>query len=212
VEKDVEFRMLMNNRPSSVVPGPSSSSATGNLSHHQQQQQHWSCEYRSHTLTQLGRLLPDETVLQNVLSEAVSGGSEYGQLIVISSDLFLANWLHIQVDDEDKNEASGNNSVDAAQKNNHNQFLAILDVDGRPVSGFTRRDFLAWLIHRLVHHNNQQQQTDINIGGGVQLTTAPLTGQLSFYFFFFFAKNQKKKERNGEIFYIITVMMMMIFF
>ena len=172
--------MLMNNRPSS-------SSATGNLSHHQQQQQqHWSCEYRSHTLTQLGRLLPDETVLQNVLSEAVSGGSEYGQLIVISSDLFRANWLNIQVDDEDKNEASGNNSVDAAQKNNHNKFLAILDVDGRPVSGFTRRDFLAWLIHRLVHHNNQQQQqTDINIDGGVQLTTAPLTGQLSFFTSFF---------------------------
>ncbi len=184
MEKDVEFRMLMNNRPSSVVPGPSSSSATtGNLSHHhhQQQQQHWICEYRSHTLTHLARLLPDETVLQNVLSEAVSGGSEYGQLIVISADLFRAHWLHIEAEND-----VGSSTADPAQQSNHNKFLAILDVDGRPVSGFTRRDFLAWLIHRLVHHHHnqqQQQQTDINSGGGVQLTTAPLTGQKFFFFF-----------------------------
>ena len=172
MEKDVEFRMLMNNRPSSVVPGPSSSSSaatttTGNLSH--QHQQHWSCEYRSHTLTHLARLLPDETVLQNVLSEAVSGGSEYGQLIVISADLFRAHWLHIEADDDDVGSTA---NAGPAQQNNHNKFLAILDVDGRPVSGFTRRDFLAWLIHRLVHHHhhhhhsNQQQQTDITSGGG----------------------------------------------
>jgi hypothetical protein len=200
VEKDVEFRMLMNNRPSSVVPGPSSSSSantTGNLSHHhhhQQQQQHWSCEYRSHTLTHLARLLPDETVLQNVLSEAVSGGSEYGQLIVISADLFRAHWLHIEAEKD---------ADPAIQQNNHNTFLAILDVDGRPVSGFTRRDFLAWLIHRLVHHHhhhhNQQQQTDIN-SGGVQLTTAPLTGQKFSLFIFCFGL--KVKQENGEIFLI----------
>ena len=192
----------MNNRPSSVVPGPSSSSSvattTGNLSHHhhhqqQQQQQHWSCEYRSHTLTHLARLLPDETVLQNVLSEAVSGGSEYGQLIVISADLFRANWLDIEVvdgDEKDPGVGSAAATADPAQKNNHKKFLAILDVDGRPVSGFTRRDFLAWLIHRLLHHHhiNHQQQTDITSGGGVQLTTAPLTGQHSF--------SPKTKQKN----------------
>lgn len=158
----------MNNRLSSVVPAPSSS-ATGNLS----QQQHWSCDYRSHTLTHLSRLLPDETALENELSEAVSGGSEHGQLIVISVDLFRAHWLHIEDALTTADPAAGCN-----QQNNH-KFLAILDVDGRPVSGFTRRDFLAWLIHRLVHHNNQQQHTDVITG--VQITTAPLTGQLRFF-------------------------------
>uniref|UniRef100_A0A0P5MJT4 Membrane-associated guanylate kinase, WW and PDZ domain-containing protein n=1 Tax=Daphnia magna TaxID=35525 RepID=A0A0P5MJT4_9CRUS len=164
--------MLMNNRPSSVVPGPSSS-VSGNLSHHQQQQQqqHWSCDYRSHTLTHLARLLPDETALENVLSEAISGGSEYGQLIVISVDLFRTHWLHIEDGVTTADPAAG------CHQNNH-KFLAVLDVDGRPVSGFTRRDFLAWLIHRLVHHNNQQQQqTDVITG--VQITTAPLTGGLT---------------------------------
>lgn len=149
--KDDEFRMLMNNRPSSA-PGPPASS-TGSSSH-------WSCDHRSHTLT-LSRL-PDETVLQNVLSEAVSGGSEHGQLIVVSGNLFSADWLRIEA------------IYPTGHHHHHQQFLAVLDVDGRAVSGFTRRDFLAWLAHRLVLN----YQTDAGgSSSGVQLTTAPLTGQ-----------------------------------
>ena len=132
----------MNNRPSSAAP----SASTGS---------HWSCDHRCHTLT-LDRL-PDETALQNVLSEAVSGGSEHGQLIVISGDLFRADWLRIDHDPP-------------PPTHHHQQVLAVLDVDGRAVSGFTRRDFLAWLAHRLVLNHQ-------DASGGVQLTTAPLTGQ-----------------------------------
>ena len=127
-----------------------SPSATGNLS------QHWSSDQRGHTLSL--RRLPDEETLQNVLSESVGGGSEHGQLIVVSGDLFRADWLRI----EDKGPLPPSRV--------HHQLLAVLDVDGQAVSGFTRKDFLAWLSHRLV------LQADA-INGCVQLTTAPLTGQ-----------------------------------
>ena len=126
--------------------------STGSSSDHPA---HWSVDQRSY------RLIPsrpdvDDPPLDQVLSQSVNGGSDHGQLIFVSAGFFRNDRLRL--DPLDHQETTNNNN------NSPHPFHVVVDVDGQAVSGFTRRDFLAWLGQRL------------DASGAVQLTTAPLTG------------------------------------
>ena len=127
---------------------------------------HWSQDRRRHTLRIAGRrqLPVDEVdrpaVLSSLLRPSVSGGSDQGQLILFSPCSLPADWV----------ETGGDPAPTDAR--------VLLDVDGQNVSGFTRRDLLAWIAHCLL----LAQQVDLNSSGpggtptAVKITTAPLTG------------------------------------
>ena len=127
---------------------------------------HWNQDRRRHTLRIAGRrqLPVDEVdrpaVLSSLLRPSVSGGSEHGQLILFSPCSLPGDWV----------ETGGDPAPNDAR--------VLLVVDGQNVSGFTRRDLLAWLAHCLLL---AQQVDQSSPGGGtptaVQITTAPLTGK-----------------------------------
>lgn len=154
--------MLMNTRSQSTtpsVPTPVTSPPPPPSGGH-----HWSDGRRSHKLTLLRPT--DEALVHGVLNEAIGGGSEHGQLVVLSpltSDrrLLHADWLRLEGDP-----LPLSSSVPAA----------VLHVDGHAVSGFTRRDCLAWIARCLVTRYQQHPGTP---DASVQLTTAPLTGKLT---------------------------------
>lgn len=141
---------------STLVNATTSASSASSVSHH------WSHGRRSHKLTLLR--LADELVLQSVLHEAISGGSEHGQLIVLSPltndrRLLQADWLRLEGDP-----LPLSSSVAAA----------VLEVDGHSVSGFTSRDCVTWIARCLVW---RFQQHGGSPDGSVHLVTAPLTGK-----------------------------------
>ena len=164
--------MLVNNRSHSTTPsvstliGGSSTTPTAVAAAGVQQPpgtgHHWSHGRRNHKLTLLR--LADEALVHGVLNEAIGGGSEHGQLVVLSpltSDrrLLQADWLRLEGDP-----LPLSSSIAAA----------VLEVDGHAVSGFARRDCLAWIARCLVHRYQLHAGTP---GASVQLTTAPLTGK-----------------------------------
>lgn len=156
--------MLKNNGPSSSseVLSPGGASGGGNP--------HWSHERTCRTVCLLRRKTEDLERLERVLDQVVGGGSEHGQLILLhpfptSED--YKSWLRVvdsNQQEQDWSSASNKTSV------------VLLDVDGHQVSGFTRKDLLAWFTHCLL------RASDDAIHAGVQLVTAPITGQQSFVY------------------------------
>ena len=120
---------------------------------------HWSHGRTSRTLTLLRRKSSTEQELferlQSVLNEAIGGGSEHGQLILLHPIPVEdhRNWFRLT---GDGGKASGT--------------VVLLEVNGHQVSGFTRKDLLAWIVQCLLQSDNESGRT-------VQFLTAPITGQ-----------------------------------
>lgn len=124
--------------------------------------QHWSHGRCSRTLTLLRRKSSTEQELferlQSVLNEAIGGGSEHGQLILLHPIPVEdhRSWFRLT---GDGGKASGT--------------VVLLEVDAHQVSGFTRKDVLAWITQCLLNSDNEAGRT-------VQFLTAPITGPFVF--------------------------------
>jgi len=138
--------MLKNNR------NGTSSSEGGN----QQCTVHWNQGRSCRTLTLLRRKAEDLERLERVLDEAVGGGSEHGQLIL----------LHPFPAEDYKSWLRSDGSSKASS------VVVLLEVDGHQVSGFTRKDLLAWMTQCLLRTEEETQEPR-----PVQLVTAPITGE-----------------------------------